>query len=68
MLLEGKVSLITGSGRGIGRSIAAAFAREGATVAITGRDWTRLEQLAAQAPRGITGQFIDVDRHQTTNT
>ncbi len=34
MLLEGKVALITGASRGIGRSIALALAKEGAAVAI----------------------------------
>ena len=37
MRLEGKVALITGAGRGIGRYIGLALAREGATIAFNGR-------------------------------
>ena len=34
-LLSGKVAVITGSGRGIGRAIALKYAQEGADVVIT---------------------------------
>ena len=48
MELLGKRVLITGASRGIGRSLAEAFAAAGATVALVARDGATLESLAAQ--------------------
>jgi len=47
--LDGRVALVTGSGRNIGREIALAFARAGAAVVVNGhRDADALETLVAQ--------------------
>ena len=46
--LDGKVSLITGGGTGIGAACARMFAQEGATVVITGRRKDTLEQVARE--------------------
>ena len=43
--LAGKRAVVTGAGRGIGRSIALALAEAGADVAITARSASELERL-----------------------
>jgi NAD(P)-dependent dehydrogenase (short-subunit alcohol dehydrogenase family) len=46
--LSGKVALITGGSRGIGRSIAEAYAGRGARVVITARKQEELDQTVAE--------------------
>jgi NAD(P)-dependent dehydrogenase (short-subunit alcohol dehydrogenase family) len=46
--LDERIAVVTGASRGIGRSIALAFAREGAAVVVTGRTTGELETLAAE--------------------
>lgn len=46
--LKGKTALITGASRGIGRSIAQAYAAEGADVVVTGRTLPDLESLVSE--------------------
>jgi 3-oxoacyl-[acyl-carrier protein] reductase len=70
LVLKDKVSIITGSSRGIGRSIAESFAREGAHVVLNGRKTSssQLEDLAkGMASYGIEALVVrgDVGKAQT---
>lgn len=58
--LDGKSAIVTGAARGIGRAFAAAYAREGATVAIADIDRAAAERTAAEIGAGAYAVALDV--------
>jgi NAD(P)-dependent dehydrogenase (short-subunit alcohol dehydrogenase family) len=62
--LQGKVAAVTGSTKGIGRAVAEALAREGASVAICGRSQSEVDETAKQLSSAtgahVSGIAVDV--------
>jgi 3-oxoacyl-[acyl-carrier protein] reductase len=60
--LTGKVALVTGSSRGIGRGVALTLAQEGCDVMLTGRDEAALREVtSAIGQHGRTAKYCPLD-------
>lgn len=60
MKFDGKVALITGASRGIGRAIAVAMAQDGADVVLVGRDRAALDETAEAVAGARVGAVAHV--------
>ena len=58
MALDGKVALVTGSGRNIGRSVALALAKEGANVVVNARTNRKEAESVAEEVRALGAKAI----------
>jgi 3-oxoacyl-[acyl-carrier protein] reductase len=63
--LTGKVALVTGSSRGIGRGVALTLAQEGCDIMLTGRDKAALDGVVAEVEKlGRKAQYATSDLRQ----
>lgn len=65
--LEGRVTIVTGGSRGIGRAVARCLAEDGAAVVVSGRDAARLEAAVKELENlggPVLGVVADVARRE----
>ncbi|MCL4401455.1 MAG: SDR family NAD(P)-dependent oxidoreductase, partial [Acidobacteria bacterium] len=60
--IEGRIAIVTGGTRGIGRAVAERLAREGGRVALCGRSQDGVRQAIEEMPNGVFGMAADVSR------
>ena len=66
MKLRGKVGYVTGAGRGIGRGIALALAREGVSVLVADIDFAAAQKVAGElSDLGVAGHALSLDVTRT---
>lgn len=65
-LLQGKVAVVVGAGRGVGRAVGEAFSAEGAPVVLTARTESEIDQVARSlCESGASAAAIPVDVSST---
>ena len=68
MILQGKVAIITGGARGIGRAIAERYTREGAIAVIADVNEAGAQETAAEIGGECLGLALDVTRQDSIDT
>ena len=70
MNLKNKIAIVTGATKGIGRAIAEVLIRQGASVCVTARTQTEIDETVRELTRGLlkTGQRVQSKKHEGVNT
>jgi 3-oxoacyl-[acyl-carrier protein] reductase len=63
--LSGKVAIVTGASRGIGKAIAETLSTEGMKIALVARSRTELESLSSSLPNDSLVQVLDLREPQS---